>query len=183
MLGKPGMTRPVNSWYCAAEWTTMSPWQERITAISSMHCARCGNRSETSMPLLPYRLNVRLVPSSSRFGVDELILRLAELGRPLLAVELVQQRLGVERLQVARSAGHEQEDDRLRLGLACAAAWEPADCNGAARSIFLLQHGAERQRAEAAEGVAEKLAAIAGDADMFGHDPWLSSSRTGTRSG
>ena len=34
------MTRPVNSSYCAAEWTTMSPWHERITAMSSMHCGR-----------------------------------------------------------------------------------------------------------------------------------------------
>src|SRR5438034_11361987 len=42
----------------------MSPWQERITAMSSMHSATCGIRSDTSMPLLPYFLKVRLVPSS-----------------------------------------------------------------------------------------------------------------------
>ena len=64
MLGKPGTTRPVNSSYCAAEWTTMSPWQERTTAMSSMHSAMCGNRSETSMPLWPCFRNVRFVPSS-----------------------------------------------------------------------------------------------------------------------
>ena len=44
---------------------------------------------------------------------------------------------------------------------------------------LLLQHRAERQRAEAAEGVAEKFAAVAGDADVFGHT--VLSSRTETR--
>ena len=68
------------------------------------------------MPFLPYRLKVRLVPSSRDLVVDELIFALAEAGRPLLPVQLVQQRLGIERLHVAGPAGHEQEDDRLRLG-------------------------------------------------------------------
>ena len=42
----------------------MSPWHERMTAMSSMQLAVCGNRSETSMPLWPYFWNVRCVPSS-----------------------------------------------------------------------------------------------------------------------
>ena len=109
MLGKPGVTRPVNSSYCAAECTTMSPWHDRITARSSTQVDRCGNRSETSMPLSPYLRNVRFVPSSLALRGDELILRLAELLGPRLPVQPVQQRLGVERLQVAGTAGHERK--------------------------------------------------------------------------
>ena len=69
MLGKPGMTRPVKSWYCAAEWTTISAWHDLMTARSSARCARYGKRSETSSPLFPYRWNVRFVPSSRASGL------------------------------------------------------------------------------------------------------------------
>src|SRR5215471_17033106 len=62
ILGKPGRMRPVINWYWAAECTTMSPWQERITARSSTQVAVWGKRSDTSMPACPYFLNVRLVP-------------------------------------------------------------------------------------------------------------------------
>src|SRR5882762_6656475 len=46
---------------------------------------------------------------------DELVLWFAEGGRPLLPVELIQQRLRVEGFQMTRSARHEKEDDRLSL--------------------------------------------------------------------
>ena len=69
------------------------------------------------MPLLPYFLNVRLLPSSFASALDELILGFAELRRPLLPVELVQQRLGIEGVHVAGPAGHEEKDHRLGLGL------------------------------------------------------------------
>ncbi len=49
-------------------------------------------------------------------ALDQLVLGLAELLGPPLPFELVQERLGIERLQVAGPAGHEQEDDRARLG-------------------------------------------------------------------
>src|ERR1044072_1914134 len=39
-----------------------------MTAISSMHLAVCGNRSEASIPLSPYFRKVRLLPSSLAFG-------------------------------------------------------------------------------------------------------------------
>src|SRR5436190_13508329 len=39
-----------------------------MTAMSSMHWAVCGKRSETSMPLWPYLLNLRLEPSSRALG-------------------------------------------------------------------------------------------------------------------
>ena len=41
--------------------------------------------------------------------------RIAELFRPRLAIELVEQRLGIEGFQMARTAGHEQEDHGLGL--------------------------------------------------------------------
>src|SRR5207249_3492489 len=47
---------------------------------------------------------------------DELVLGLAEFLGPGLPMELVQKRLGVECLQVARAASHEEEDDGARLG-------------------------------------------------------------------
>lgn len=46
----------------------------------------------------------------------ELILRFAEFLRPLLTVELIQQRFGIKRLDMAGAARHEQEDYGLRFG-------------------------------------------------------------------
>ena len=78
--------------------------------MSSMRWARFGKRSETSMPLLPYRLNVRFVPSNFACLRDELIFRLAETRRALLAVQLVEQWFGIERLQMAGATTQEKED-------------------------------------------------------------------------
>ena len=95
----------------------MSPCMERMTQRSSTISAWCGNRSETSMPRLAVLLERALGAQNARLGIDVLILHFAEFGRALLAVQLVEQRLGVEGLQVRRPARHEQEDERLRLGL------------------------------------------------------------------
>ena len=131
------------------------------------------------MPLWPYFRKVRLRAEEPGVALDELVLGLAELLGPRLAVELVEQRLGVERLQVARPAGHEQEDDRLRLGR------EVRRLRGervgrAGAGLLLLEHRGEREPAEAAEGVADELAAGpgrpgVGQAGVRGH--------RGTRSG
>ena len=140
--------------------------------MSSMHSAVCGNRSETSMPLLPYFLKVRLVPSSLAFGADELILRFAELGRPLLPVELVQQRLGIERLQVARPARHEQEDHRLGLGSRhVRRLWARADscCPAGAAPASCCSIEANASAPKPQNASRQELAAVAGDADVFGH--------------
>src|SRR5688572_3309929 len=64
MAGKPGITRPVIIWYCAAECTTMSPYIELIMQMSSTISDSYGRMSDTHMPDLPYRLNVRFVPSN-----------------------------------------------------------------------------------------------------------------------
>ena len=148
----------------------MSPCMERITQRSSTISAWCGNRSETSMPDLPYFLNVRLQPEDARLRIDVLILDVAELGRALLPVELVEQRLGVERFQVRRAARHEQEDARL-------SPWRVrhvrrlrarAGCNVRRARLVLRHHGREGERAESAEAVGQKLAAIPVVTNVFG---------------
>ena len=48
-----------------------------------------------------------LAAEQFRVGFDELILGFAELLWSWLAVELIEQRFGVERFQVARPTGHE----------------------------------------------------------------------------
>ena len=58
---------------------------------------------------------------------DELILRLAELRRPRLAVQLVQQRLGIEGLEVARPAGHERKMTDFAFGGQMRRLGAPAD--------------------------------------------------------
>src|SRR5262249_22270697 len=91
--------------------------------------------------------------------LDELVFRLAELRGARLAVELVQQRLGGGRLQGAGPTGPEEEEDRLRL---CARAVRRL-CGqrvggGGALAVFAQQRG-QGESAEAAEGVAQDLAA------------------------
>ncbi len=148
----------------------MSPCIERTTHRSSTISAWCGNRSETSIPDLPYFLKVRLQPENARVGVDVLILHVAELGRPLLPVELVEQRLRVPRLQVRRTARHVDEDERLRLGMIGhvrrlrrerIVAWRRAPALG--------HHGRESERSYAAEAVGQKFAAVSGESNVFGH--------------
>ncbi len=51
-----------------------------------------------------------------RIGLNELVLRLAKLGGPPLAVEFIQKRLRVKRFELARAAGHEQKNHRPGLG-------------------------------------------------------------------
>ena len=105
------------------------------------------------------------MPSSLASRLDELILRFAELRGPRLAVELVEQRLGVERFEMARPARHEQEDDRLGLGRQMRRPWPRADSSApAAGAASFVQQRRQRQAAEAAEGIAEELAARAGRA-------------------
>ena len=85
--------------------------QERRMQRSSTHCATCGNSSLTGRPLWPYCLNFH-GDFSSLPGLGELHARLREGVR--LAVVALEQRLGVERVDVRRPALHEEEDDALR---------------------------------------------------------------------
>src|SRR5438034_8001659 len=54
----------------AGAWTMLVHQQERRKAMSSTHVARCGIRSETSMPERPCFLNLRVL---ARSGVSPLV--------------------------------------------------------------------------------------------------------------
>ena len=94
---------------------------------------------------------------------DELILGLAELGGTLLPVQLVEQGLGIERFDVARPARHEQEDHRLGFGRIL------RGLRGQRVPRGCLKHRGERQRAEAAERIGQKLAAVACRSGVLSH--------------
>ena len=83
--------------------------------MSSATVARCGRHSEIAWPLSPCWANLRCVPSSlaSPLMKANRLLGDERLG-DRLAVELLQLRLVVEQLELARPAGHEQVDDALR---------------------------------------------------------------------
>jgi hypothetical protein len=113
----------------------MSPCIERTTQISSQFPTDTGRD-----PILRCRfaalLERALGAENARIRIDVLILHIAKFRRALLPVQLVQQRLRVEGLQMRRSAGHEQEDHRLRgrVAPASAAAWGASGLNRAARA-------------------------------------------------
>ena len=122
------------------------------------------------MPDLPYFLNVRLRAEDSRLRVDGLILDLAEFGRSLLPVKLVEQRLGIPGFEVRRTAGHIDENDGFGFRLV----WvrgrfgrQRIVTRGA--GLILGEHGGKGQRSDAAKAIGQKLAAILGKTNMFGH--------------
>src|SRR5947209_1088857 len=104
---------------------------------------------------------------SEQLGValDLLILNFAELLGTPLTFELVQERLGIKRLQMAWTAGHEQEDDRARLG-------RKMDRFGGERrgrsraKLLVIEERRHRQTAEAGECVLDELPARAGRATV-----------------
>ena len=111
-----------------------------------------------------------LAAQNARFGIDVLVLHFAELGGALLAAELIEQRLGVPGLQVRRTAGHVDEDERLRLGLVRHVrrfGRQRIVARGA--RLRFGEHGREGKRACAAEAIGEELAAISGVTNVFGH--------------
>ena len=102
-------------------------------------------------------------PGAEQLGIalHELVLRLAKLLRPRLPFELIEQRLGIERFEVARPAGHEQEDHGRRLGgkvrrFGC------ERVNDGRAGLLVVQERGQREPAEAAEGVADEFASRAG---------------------
>src|SRR5262249_46795303 len=89
--------------------------------------------------------------------LNELILRLSELGRARLAVELVQQRLGMKGIEVARSTGHEEEHNCPRLGAGSMRRLRRQGVGAGAEALLVDERG-QGQRAEAAKGIAEERA-------------------------
>src|SRR5262249_10768783 len=85
-----------------------------------------------------------------RVALDELVLGLGKFLRPRLPFELVEQWLGIERIKVARAAGHEQEDHGLCL---CGNVGQPR-CERvsiAGASLLVLDERRESETAETAK--------------------------------
>src|SRR5262249_40917348 len=100
-------------------------------------------------------------PQQPRVALDELVLGLAELFGPGLAIELIQERLGTNRSDVTGAAGHEEEDPRAGLRRKRG----PSGGQLAVRSgvRLVIEERRQRKPAETAAGVAEEFAAGAGD--------------------
>ena len=103
-------------WQTPPEWLMPSAQQERMTARSSAHSAMCGSQSETQRPLWPCCFQVRFDARIGESNSPIAVMTRPKLGGDRLAGELVEQRLGIEGIEVARAAFHEEEDDVLRLG-------------------------------------------------------------------
>src|SRR5436309_79794 len=86
--------------------------------------------------------------------LNELIASIAKLRRTRLAMQFVQQRLGIKGFQMTGTAGHEQEDNRSCLAVrAMGSLW----CQRVGGRVA-VQQGGQGQAAETAEGIAEKSA-------------------------
>ena len=95
------------------------------------HAARCsGYQSETQSPLCPCCLQVRLDGISVLLDRAHRGDRLCRRSRHRLAGEFLEFRLGIEQVDVARAAFHEQPDDGLGCRLDDAAA---SDASGSRR--------------------------------------------------
>ena len=109
--------------------------------------------------------------------LNELILRVAEFRRPRLSVEFVQEGLGVEGLEMAWAAGHEQEDHGLGLGLGQMRRLRCERIDTRRAQAVGLEDRSKRHAAEAAESAADKLPSSPGDGRHGNHV----SPRTGRR--
>ena len=87
---------------------------ERMNAMSSTLPARCGSASETHVAALAVLGELERAAHQRAGVLDDLDLA-GDLVEVRLAVMLVEHRLGVEQVHLARAAVHEQVDDRLRL--------------------------------------------------------------------
>jgi hypothetical protein len=104
--------------------------------------------------------------------LNELVLRFAELRRSLLSVELVQQRLGIKRLDVTRAARHEQENHRPGPGrmMRLPARQRIGDSRA---GLFLVQQRGQRQPAEPATRIPHEVASRASRLRVtVGWAPW-----------
>src|SRR5262249_49623746 len=90
--------------------------------------------------------------------LDELILRLAELCGTRLAVEVIQERLGVEGVEMTGSAGHEEENDSPGPGTGFVRRLRGERVGRGAAQVVLVEEGSQGQRPEATEGFAEEPA-------------------------
>ena len=117
MLGRPAICEPVfmNMW--AGSWLIASVVIERMKQMSSMTEPICGNSSQISIPLCAELLETdaaarsrsAAAPATGRSAAP--CVKLSGIGWPSISPQL---RLGIERLEMRRPAGHRQPDDPLR---------------------------------------------------------------------
>ena len=120
------------------------------------------------MPLLPYFLNVRLVPSSFASLLTNWYLASPNSAGRFCPSSLFSSGLGSKVsiwlgppamnrkiTDLALAFGHVRRLRRERIARAARAS--------------ALQHGGEGKRAEAAECIGQKFAAVPGDSNVFGH--------------
>ena len=130
------------------------------------------------MPGLAVLLEGALAAEDARVGIDVLVFDVAELGRPLLSVEFVEQRLGVPGFEMRGAARHVDEDEGLGFGLVGHVrrlGGERIVAGGA--GLRFRHHSGEGHGAHAAEAVGEKFPPVARKSNVFGHI----SSRKGKR--
>ena len=92
-------------------------------------------------------------------GFDLLVFDVAERFRPVLSVEPVEQRLGVERFDVTRAAGHKEENDRSGLGRVRMRGRCGERIAGGCFEPLFPEHRRQRQRSDSATGRLQKPAA------------------------
>ena len=96
--------------------------------------------------------------------------RVSERGRHGLPGQFVQRRFGIEQIEMAGPAFHEQPNDGFGLGRVVRLFWREGirGCGGAQfrRQAGLVEQMAQRQRAESASPAAQKLAPRSGRQDM-----------------
>ncbi len=146
---------------CAGSWLIASVFIDRTMHRSSATSGRCGNSSLISMPALAVLLEAPLRAEAGELRALQLRDRLAlrdRLGHRL-AVPLRELRLVVEQFEVARPAGHHQEDDALGLRRNVRLR-DDASGRSTLAARRLGEERRERDRADAAAGVAEEGAAL-----------------------
>jgi hypothetical protein len=111
-------------------------------------------------------------PQDLRVAFHELVLRFTEFFRARLAMQFIQQGFGIKRLQVGRTAGHEQENHRLCSRRLMRLLGRQRIFQPPRRSAqrLLEGHVGEGQRTESSHGVSEEFSAIAGPANVFRHN-------------
>ena len=99
----------------AGSWLKCSPYMERTRVMSSATSPRWGSSSESSIPQRPCRLNSYGEGSSPPHLVGEFDL-VEDVPGGRASRQPGQLRLGVEQVDLAGSAVHEQVDHRLGPG-------------------------------------------------------------------
>jgi hypothetical protein len=104
---------------------------------------------------------------AEEFGIllHELVFHFAELLRSRLAVQLVEERLRIEGLDMARASSHEKKDDRFGLRRTVRRLARERVQKAGAR-LFLVQNRSQCQASKSAKGIANELAPVPGESEV-----------------